>query len=290
MFVQEDILSKRKVFGTFRMFVGRLIEYFYGPYIKMKRDAEINNVYISRYPGNLLNQAQVDELESYQCDTIELDSRRSFFESNHKDGTLENTFYGSIIPLVRKVIKTGSVSKVLNIGCSYDYPDCVLAEEFGEVNFLGIDFPRNIEQINHGLTRNNFKVKSGYALNLLKNKNIQSDLTYFSSTANNIRNAELQEYIKELSTVSKNIIFNEPFWLQPHKDKNPKALDSEASEVGHIYYDKLTGKIGYVSYNHNYAGLLERCGYKVTYYKTFKTDTFIDSIQMGRIQVIAEKI
>lgn len=286
---EENIRSKRKIWGSFRLLVGSLVDYFYGPYLKYKKDSEINSIYLARYPSGELTENQILDLERYQYDTTVLETRRSFFKEQAAKGTLEETFYGSVIPLIRNIIKTDKIDQVLNIGCSYDYPDYVLSKEFKKINFVGVDFPKSIQFINEGLTSDNFQVKSGYALKMLQEGIISGNIVYFSSTANNIKNLELRLYLSEISKKTKYIVFNEPVWIFPHKEVNPSDISVTESQVGHIYYDRLSGNMGYISYNHNYKGLLEEFGYKILVYNLFKTDQFIDSIQMGRIKVVAVK-
>ena len=184
------------------------------------------------------------------------------------------TLHGLVIPLLTKILENDkSVQSVVDIGCNFAYVDNYLAKKFENVQFSGVDVPKNIIEINSNLIRSNLKIYSGYALKMFKEGLLAGDVVYFSSTATAIKTLELKNYLQTLSSISKYVVFNEPlFPLTDGHVVNPDEVDLEESIPISIAKGPLNNDFGYLCRSHNYKGLMDVSGFEPIYYEVYKPD------------------
>jgi hypothetical protein len=155
--------------------------------------------------------------------------------------------------------KALGIRSMANVGTRIDIVSSYLAPKFPDVQFISVDLPANIEDINRDLPQSpNWSFVSGYALDLFERREVTADLVLFSYTCEVIRNKELHQYFAALATFAKYIVLNEQWW-PVHKPGSlvrvilPEEIDPDGSLVG--------GKPG--AYHHNYRKILERSGFEV---------------------------
>lgn len=217
-----------------------------------------------------LSSEQLDQLKKHQESTMALEQRKNYF----KTADHSKTFHGLIIPHIVSVLKSDAKLKsVLNIGCNYGYMDSIMAKQFPQVKFSGIDVNENIKEYNKDLILPNLEFISGYALEKLESNKLAADLVYFSSTATVIRNNELKKYFSILVNKSKYVAISEPIWPLPNKKIiAPHEISVQKSLPAFIQKNPLTSQFGYLCYVHNYKELLQNAGFKITYYNFFKPE------------------
>lgn len=178
--------------------------------------------------------------------------RQAYFRDNDLDKTLQ------FVKMVDELIAGDpEIRSVMDIGVRFAYPDHVLASRHPEVKFIGVYFMPNLAEFNAEFAPDNLQFESGYALELLESGRIGADVTIFSATAIAIRNAELREYVRVLSSRSKCIIFNEIIYPLPGGLYiDPKSLPIGKSVATLVQPVPRAGHTGPVCKTHNFAGIL----------------------------------
>ncbi len=155
---------------------------------------------------------------------------------------------------------TQEINTVTNIGCRLDTVNSYLSSKYKNINFYSIDFQDNISEYNHFVLpkRNNWHFQSGYALDLLINKKVLSDLYFMTSTSILFNNKELDLYLYELSKSAKFIVINEPWYPKANTLLPCRLIPPEKINPNNPY----TGGL-YMNYHHNYNHKLRQNGFKI---------------------------
>jgi hypothetical protein len=149
--------------------------------------------------------------------------------------------------------------------------DSLLANDYPDVTFIGVDVNTDTVEKNADLKKSNLVIRSGYALDMLEEGNLSPDLVYLSSTATVIRNEELRRYLRAFLVRTKYVLFSEPIWPLPGDIVvNPRDVPADNSTPGYVQRDPLTSTYGYLCWNHNYAGLLENAGFQLVEYRFYR--------------------
>jgi hypothetical protein len=158
---------------------------------------------------------------------------------------LENTVLG-----LRSMANVGTR---LDVVCSY------LAPRFPDVQFISVDFPSNLAEMNRDLPQSpNWSCVSGYALDLFERQDVTADLVLFSYTCEIMRNQELHEYFAALSKSAKYVVLVEQWWPTRQPSSLLRVVRPEDIDPDH---SRAAGRSG--AYLHNYPAMLERSGFEV---------------------------
>lgn len=274
-----------------RLRIGEWLAWFVEPVLQHHEFARLHRIQHARATrnGERLSEQQFLELQEFQETAMDIEARRQYFRNS--DHT--KTMHGIAPPLIETVLRQDrTVRTVLNIGCNYAYMDHVMASRHPEIQFLGIDAPRSLEEVNADLALPNLKIYSGYALDYLESGQLRPDLCYFSSTATVIRNAELKAYFRQLAKTAKYLVLSEPIY--PSRSlvfdegyyDNPDDIGADESFPTFLQTHFASNKRGYLSYLHNYRAIAEQCGFETLHHRvfvpTFTTQHWIEFIGRSR--------
>ncbi len=264
-----DLQFSRRASISWRLKIasGRFLNYFSAPAREMAALERRAYVAKARSPGSRLTEDEIRELASYMHDVQELPSRRAYFEGR----PLEETFQGLMVPLVRKVLDADAgVRSVLNIGLHYAWCDHALATAYPGIQFMGVDFAPNLAEFNGEFARPNFKVRTGYALDLLESGEVRADLVLMSSTAVVIKNQELRRYARAVARSARYFALSEPLYNFPGGAVvDPLTVSLEESRPSYAYAG-YNDKPGPLCYTHNFRAILEEAGFDVVHYHAFR--------------------
>ncbi len=268
---QTDLSYSAKESQAFRRraLLGKWLNYFTGPAHETSRLEHEAYVARARSPETLLPKSEINKLSQFMHDVQEIDRRREYFQSTE----LERTFQGQMVPLITKVLQADpSVKKVVNIGAHYAFCDGELAKRFENVDFLSVDFAANLGEFNDEFKRDNLRFRSGYAMQMLLDGELDADLYFMSSTCVVIQNHELQAYFNEFSKKAKYVVLNEPIYIAPGGAIiDPGSLLGDQSKPVYQYVD-FEGDGGPLCFVHPYKSMVEAAGFKVPYYRAFLPD------------------
>jgi len=162
--------------------------------------------------------------------------------------------------LVDNVIRNHSgIRAVANIGARIDLASCALAQIHSDITFISVDFQSNLEEHNAGLTQSsNWRFMSGYALNLIRNGQLKTDIIFFNGTAFLLNSKELDAYMEAFAKSNvRFVIFNEVIYPNIKSFRYGITLPEEIPENNPY----ISGKNGH--YMHNYPAKLQWYGYEV---------------------------
>lgn len=168
--------------------------------------------------------------------------------------------------LLLDVCKTYSdrITSVANVGAYTDRHSSYLAGKFPQITFTSIDFHAmdDLVYFNRLLPQHdNWKLASGYALDVLRAGNVPCDLVFMSSTSVLINSAEMDLYIDVCAERSKIVVLNEPWaamgpFTSPFNILGPEDIDSDNSITRSV-----DGFYGW--YQHNYIEKFRRKGFEI---------------------------
>jgi SAM-dependent methyltransferase len=146
---------------------------------------------------------------------------------------------------------------VLEIGTGNGDVTNLLAENYPEVNMVGVDF--DISVAKNKYTRYNLRFIEFYILDDLENGGIHPDIIFASSTFTVVTPAELVRYAKALkSNGVRSVIISDPLTRRYHPDKFPGVVSRHMSKGlwGHDYrgYFSEEGYKTHVFRVENYKG------------------------------------
>ncbi len=210
-----------------------------------------------------LDEKAIEALKSDQV--LEVDGtweRRSSAQLTDEIVRSNPDIYTQSVQRLIPLLEEGRVKCTINVGARVDVILSFLAKKFPHVAFVSVDIQDNLDWHNQNLERSaNWRLVSGYALDLFERKEIAGDLVIFTSTANLMTNTELHSYVEAMN--AQYLFFNEPLpppLTRPSLLANPDTIDPRHSDVGS---DEATRPGGKLFYLHNYRSILEDHGYKV---------------------------
>lgn len=280
-FVDQDNLKYsdkqlRKV--RWRMKIGQWLHYFLAPYQQRLTLDEHYRIWKARSPGDRLSEA---EIARYSGDLLvhDLLKPEQIEDLGFMERMVKNAIQGQIATLLEKVFAFDpSVRSVLNIGVYNAFVDHYMARIHPDIQFTGIDFWHNLAEYNTQLELPNFRWLRGYALDIIEAGEASGDVTFFSSTAARIKNAELRRYLRNLSKTAKYVIFNEPlFRTLDGLSRSPDSVNPHESEPIQIYPVSAGDREG--GYPpclvHNYRALVSE-HFDVVHFYTSPSDSPLD--------------
>jgi len=252
-----------------RMGLGACLNYFSGPAAESARLAREAYVMRARSPGTTLPTEEVRRMSQFMHDVQEKDRRREYFQTTQ----LERTFQGQMVPLVSRVLRSDpTIKKVVNIGAHYAYCDWELARQFEGVDFLSVDFASNLAEFNAEFVRPNLTFRSGYAMQMLLDGELDADLYFMSSTCVVIQNHELRAYFDAFRRRGRYVVLNEPIYIGPGDAViDPESLAVDRSQPVYQYVN-FEGDAGPLCFVHPYRAMVQAAGFDVRYYRAFLPD------------------
>lgn len=174
------------------------------------------------------------------------DSLAGYGDVDFKCGgdTIEGQQRGQILALLTTYLSSlNNNETICEIGCGNGDVIAFLAKKFPNLNFIGIDFSIKNSEAKHNLP--NLHFKKGYALDMLENGAIKTNVVYASSTICVFNPKELSYYIKLFKDNNiTNILFNEPTWGAHNFNDQEYSVHLEGA-VWHHDYEKYFKLMGY---------------------------------------------
>jgi len=173
---------------------------------------------------------------------------------------------------------SSEIKSVVNIGASVDLVSSYLASKYPKITFTSVEFMTKLKETNSFLPQSkNWNFKSGYALDLLRNGDLQADVYLTTSTSVRFNNKELDMYIDEYAKYSKFVGFNEGWWLQygtknPFHIVKPENIPEDNSFIAGLYGD----------YHHNYIKKLKNKGFDII------SSEILDGSRVFTLQILAK--
>lgn len=173
-----------------------------------------------------------------------------------------------------------NIKTVANIGSRVDTTLTYLAPKFPDIHFTSVDFQPNLKELNRYLPQfENRSYLSGYALNLMREEKLKSDLVFMTSTSVLFNNKELNAFFDEFSRSVKFVVLNEPWWpkvksLNFLKIVKPENIPPETPYCAGVYSN----------YHHNYIHKLESRGYEI-----ISSEIVLSKGIYSALQIVAKK-
>lgn len=194
-----------------------------------------------------------DRLTARAVDQYSDDSLQGYGDAEYTKGgdTLQEQQRGLILPMLEKFVAGGKSLRVLEIGCGNGDMLAHLKAKYSQHEYVGVDFSVKTAKAKHP----SIGFVKGYALDLLRDGNLQADVVFSSSTWFFFAPKELVAYLEVLkkSGVSR-IILSDPSWA-----------GYEAVKDGPAFSRHLEGACWF----HNYCGYLAAAGYRVDDFRFF---------------------
>ena len=242
-----------------RLLVGRCVAQALREYEAFAQASKLRN-------EGRLSEVEIKAIREYEEARLEdAQYRRKLLSARITDETLRRPEAASsyqqaallCLPLLAD--KALGIRSMANVGTRIDIVSSYLAQKFPDVQFISIDLPSNLREVNCELPQSpNWSFVSGYALDLFERQEVTADLVLFSYTCEVIRNRELHQYFAALAKFAKYVVLNEQWW-PTHKPASlvgiirPEDIDPDDSVIA--------GKPG--AYHHNYPAILKRSGFEV---------------------------
>lgn len=254
--------------------IGAFLHYFHGAYAEQLHLTQSFHIWMARSPGDMLADWEV---EHYSSDTYYAKGDPATAEAVRK------TIQGTSIPLLEKVI--GDAKSVFEVGVGLGNFMHVMAKAHPNVSFVGVDFWKNLLEMNEPLLLPNFSVKRGYALPMME-AGLTGDIVHFCSTATRMKEAELRRYLR---SVPKYAIFNEPLFRLP--DGSIPDPDAQGMSIPILQYPIYAGD-RYGGYPpclcHNYRAILQASSFEVIDYELVTDEARVGTT--ARVFVTAKRI
>ncbi len=276
-----EFSTRARAWWKFRLAVGRRLNRYLIPARDLDTVEKRAYVKRARSPGDRLTEEELSALKTYMINVQDRDIRREYFRTT----PLERTFQGQVVPLVSTALeKDPSIRSVLDIGTHYAWIDHHLASIHDRIQFTGVDFAVNLAEFNAEFARQNLRFVSGYALDLLESGALDPDLVFFSCTAYEIKNAEVQRYLRVLARRRRTVVFSEPIYPMPGgRIVDPASVDVAESVPVFSLPTHLPGQYGPLAQVHNYRALATAAGFEILHYRAFKPE-FTD---LRMVQLVA---
>ena len=222
----------------------------------------------ARRDRDRLSPEELEQMVAFQVAVEDLPYRRGHF----RDTPLPLTIQGQAVPLVEALIQRDrTIRSVMDIGARYAYIDARLADEFPEVEFIGVDFMPNLRELNADFPQRNLRFVTGYALELLEQDRLRADVALMVDTALTINNLELRRYFRLLAESARYVVIDDPLHRSPGGGvEDPLGLALERSLPVYTPPVKINNLPGPLCYRHNYRAMLEEAGFEVVHYKVLR--------------------
>jgi hypothetical protein len=256
------VVQKVSIFTLIRRWLantGAMIVY------KLYNRYRLTNVDFYDFHGSRLTQELIEKANFY------VDEGAIFFykEEMHRKVITRLSQYYPYAKIEEK--KEGEVNlRICNVGCFYAGADAHFLRKHPGSMVYGLDFGKNLLEINKDLDSPNLKLFQGYPLEVLeqcyKDKEFQVfDYTLFIRTAVKINIEQLMSYMEVIGKLSKNICFLEVAKLA---ESHQRSVD--ISRIDIMNPMKLYGGM----YLHNYPKILETFGYEIISSEILPASTF----------------
>ena len=191
----------------------------------------------------------------------------ALYEESYIKGKLEkldeNSLFdkpeSSVKKLITPILDTDkTIKKVVDLSIRLPINIASLAKKYKKIEFIGLSFAKNIEQLFSFLKIDNLKFSSVYALNFLENSS-NFDVVIFDHTATTVQPKELKKYLNLIRNKSKYLILKEPIYNSwTGKAYNPLDIEIDNPVIAREFSHCLI---------YNYKELVESIGFKVLFYR-----------------------
>lgn len=241
-----------------KLLVGRFV---YASYLAYSHYAETQIRANSRV--DRLSEAEVQKLVDFERES--LSTRRKGKLTNR---SVDQTFQGLIIPLVDAVIaRDPTVKSAVDVSARYAFTTHEMAVQHPDITFTCISFAPNVAEYNAEFARPNLKFASGYALDLLEQGTVQSDIVMFGSTGPMILNRELRRYFRAAAEHAKYLVLNEPIYNRyDYTPIDPSKIPLEQSVPAYEHWNCFV---------HNYRAMVVEAGFNILHYDLFPMPAYL---------------
>jgi hypothetical protein len=166
--------------------------------------------------------------------------------------------------------RTLGIRSALNIGCYSDRHFSYMAQKFPDIKFCSVDLlsEQGLSFFNKYLPKSsNWTFRSGYALELLKNGEIDADLVFMTSASYQFNNKELDLYLDEITKRAKVLVIAEYWGAYTDSSRMrsiglmPKIVLPEDIPENDPFTRAIS--VRHFIYAHNYPAKLEKLGFEI---------------------------
>lgn len=166
---------------------------------------------------------------------------------------------------MREILKQGDVKRVFNFGICYAHIDALLAQEFPDVKFIGIDLSEHNKAFNECEFGHisNLEIITGDVFATFEKLDFEGALLFHSRTLVLLPT----DFIKKFYAAAHKAGFRWVFGFEQHglSEETVTPYTFDLSDRPSVYWrDRM--------YIHNYLGLVEEAGFKVTSADNFSTN------------------
>jgi hypothetical protein len=177
------------------------------------------------------------------------------------------------------VLRRHAIRSVVNVGARVDFYSAYLSRRFPNINFVSLDFQPELEQHNSLLRRAlNWRFKSGYPLEVIRNGEADADLYFSVSTSVLMNNVELNMYLDAVCSRAKVVAFCEGWW--PRTD----TLSFRIWRPEDIPKEQPFCAGDYANYHHNYIAKLYERGFEIELSRIV-----VESARYHYLQIVARR-
>ncbi len=250
--------------------IGKKLNFYADPVREAEWNKKLDGLRFAISPFGRMSDQELGEVKAYLDEVRDKTLRSEYFRNAEFDKTMQSLLYTLVEDLLDR---HKDIKSVTNIGSYFAYVDWKLANAFPNVEFTAVDLVERMDELNSEHQAPNLSFVSGYALDLIEKSEILSDIVCFSATGAEIKNNELQNYMKILKPIVEYLVLSEPLYNLPGGNIcDPLSLDKDQSIPAYIHPDTMPHRRGPISYIHNYREMLEAAGYRILHYNARKLD------------------
>src|SRR5262249_18924003 len=265
-----------------RMMLGSFAARLQGPINEYVEYRRIHAHYEKFYENSRTDRLSDEEIDMWSTrinSENHIKDRRELFQTT----PVNQTAHGIVVDLIDSLIEYDpSVHSVLEVGVYWGYVLNHLACKYPEVEFTGIDLARDTPVFNAEFKQKNVHFIAGYALDMLEQEKVASDVVFFNATATRFRVNEMKRFLRAIAKKGCYVVVSEPLIHLP----GGLVIDPARLPLNESRPTTLTSPEWPPQYVHNYKGLAEEAGFKILHYRVYEP-TFWRGIH--RIDLVAVK-
>jgi hypothetical protein len=244
------------------------------------------NAYYKRYYAHSredrLSNAKIEMWSNVNSDPSVRNAERERRRKLFAEAPVENTIYGMVMEPIENLLEYDrSIRSVLEVGVYIGNVLDELARRHPDIEFAGIDLLKATAELNSDFSRSNFRVMTGYALDVLEHQEVFSDLVFFNGTATRFRVREIKRYLQAIAKRGRYVVISEPLLHLP----GGHVIDPARLPLDRSVPTSLSSEEWPPQYVHNYKGLAESTGFKILHYRVYEPNIWKGT---HRIEMIAK--
>jgi len=251
-------------------------------YKELKRINAHFQKYYDHSRGDRLSNEEIEMWSNVNSDLAVRNAERQRRRALFAVTPIENTIYGMVVNPIEKLLDHApeSIRSVLEVGVYIGNVLDALAQRYPNIEFSGIDLLKATKELNSDFVRPNFRVLTGYALDMLEREEVYGDVVFFNGTATRFRVREMTRYFRAIAKRGRYVVISEPLIHLP----GGHVIDPARLPLDRSVPTSLSSEEWPPQYVHNYKGLAEEVGFKILHYRIYEPDVWKG---IHRIEMIA---